>query len=204
MPRVNPVVSGLRSAAIALVLCHGTSGEAAVIPVDLTTFTADGPVSPSANGSRATFAESPGLGRVTLGSDLVLPGDAVSLSFDYRLDVPNRSNEDFLSFFLGDLALPVFSDGGTGPQIFSGTHTASAVGVAGTAAPVLFLFSFGFGDFGLDSVLTVSNVAIETVGSPAPASAPGVFWLLLAGGLGLTVTRRRSKWLPDKAMYIQN
>lgn len=116
--------------------------------------------------------------------------------------MPDVSNEDFLSFFFADLASPAFSDGGIGPRVFSGTHTTGAAGAAGMTAPVLFSFSFGFGDLGLDSTLTVSNVAIEIADIGSPVPAPGALWLLLAGGCGLVLTRRRSHRPTDEATAV--
>lgn len=204
MRPIQSVTAAIKTAAVAVALCSGAIAEAAFIPVDLTTFTADAPVSVSADGSSATFVESSALGPVTLFSDLLLPSDATALSFDYRLDVPDSSNEDFLSFFFGDLGLPAFSDGGVGPQVFSGTHNTSVVGAAGTTAPVLFSLGFGFGDVGLDSMLTVSNLAIETADTGFPVPAPGAFWLLLAGGPGLALIRRRSHRLADEATAVHH
>ena len=61
--------------------------------------------------------------------------------------------------------------------------TAAEVPLAGSSVPVVFDLAYGFGDLGLDSELTISDVEILLV--PEPGS------LLLIGSGLLVLARRR-------------
>ncbi|MCB1787297.1 MAG: hypothetical protein H6953_13410 [Chromatiaceae bacterium] len=117
--------------------------------------------------------------------DLAIPADADLLRFSYELVVP-ADNEDYFDFYFGDLAGPHLSFGGY-EGVYSGTVEESLTAYRGGTLALAFALSFGFDDFGFDSILTISDVEIsQREQVPLPASIV----LLSAGLIGWRTARR--------------
>lgn len=166
------------------VLCLITSTQASAILIDLNTLTANvsGAVAISGDGLSATFYEDPIYSPVALWTPgLPTPADSEVLSFDYELVVATN-NSDYFDFYLGDLTSPIFSVGGTAgaiePLFFSGTYTMDVSSYADSTLPLAFSLIYDWGDAGLDSTLTISNLEIVERSVPEPATL-----VLLALGL---------------------
>jgi hypothetical protein len=171
------------------------------IPVDLSAFdTVDPTVTLGPGISAATIYEDSTWAPVGLWeSDLHVPADAMSLTFDYTLEVaPN--NEDYFDFYFGDLSGPSDSFGGynssaTDNLIYAGTIGKNLTGLAGGTLPIAFALNYGWDD-GYDgggnyvggefaSVLTISNVKIN------PIPEPATLLLVSAGLIGMARIRKK-------------
>ena len=132
--------------------------------------------------SSATIREDPIVSPVVLlDYDLIIPVNAATLSFDYRLTV-GENNEDYFDFYLGDLSTPYFWEGGV-EGIYSGTITESVSPYSSGNVPIAFSLIYGFSDsfFELTSTLEISNVQFTQSPIPEPSS----FFLVVTGLLGL-------------------
>jgi len=181
---------------IALFLAIPTLGFTALM--NLNTFTADPTVAVSANGQSAVFTEDQYISPVSLLLiPFVVPGNALSLSFDYNLAVA-PGNEDYFHAKLFDLgtgdSLTGFDLGDVGG--LEGTHAGPTLwdltSLRGQSVGLVFDLGYGYDDFGLESVLTVSNVDLSTSVTPVPE--PGTLMLMVSGlgGLG---------WVSRKKMF---
>ena len=151
------------------------------ITIDLNTFNASPPsaINVSPNGILATFFEDQSVSPVTLEKiDLFIPLDAAALSFDYKLTVAS-DNEDYFDFFIGDLSSPAFETGGF-EGVYSEAYSHNLQGFIGDSVPIIFDFIYGWNDFGLESTLTIRNVAINPI--PEPSSLTLILTALLSFG----------------------
>lgn len=109
--------------------------------------------------------------------DIPIPDGSLSLSFDFQLNVP-VGNEDYFDFYFNNPGVPSDSFGGT-EGFYSGTITKDLNGFGGSTLELIFSLNWGWDDFGYDSVLTISNAAVNPV--PEPASMVvmvfGILWL---------------------------
>lgn len=159
--------------------------------VDLNTFNAPvGNVVISANGLSAAFTESAEYGPISLENlTLPIPSDGISLSFNYQLTVP-ENNVDYFDFYINNISTPLLSYGGQ-PGVYTGIANVGVGSFAGTSIPAIFSFMYGNEDLGLDSVLTISNLEVNTSAVPVPGGL-----LLLGSGvlglLGIRLINRRS------------
>lgn len=170
------------------------------IPVDLSTFdTVDPTVTLGPGISAATIYEDSTWAPVGLWeSDLPVPADAMSLTFDYEIVVASY-NEDYFDFYFSDLLGPSDSFGGynntTENLIYAGMITKDLTGFAGSSLPLAFALNYGWDD-GYDSegnyaggefasVLTISNVKIN------PIPEPATLLLVSAGLIGMARIRKK-------------
>jgi hypothetical protein len=170
-----------------VVLCVFSVSTVAATPIDLSAFDVIDPtVTLGPNNDSATIEEDPFWAPVGLWEyDLAIPEDALSLTFAYALDV-KAGNEDYFDFYFGDLTAPFFSVGGS-EGVYAGTITEDIMGYAGGPLPLAFALNYGFGDLGLDSVLTLSGAQIN------PVPEPSTFLLLGFGLAGAAGLRRKFK-----------
>jgi hypothetical protein len=179
-----------------LALFATTSAGAVPIEVDLSTFTADSTVRVAPDGSSAEFIEDFALFTAGLQGDVALPANAANFRFDYVLDVA-KFNEEYFDFYVDDLSAPEYSEGSAGPATFGESVSLDVQALAGSTVPVRFQLTSGFSDFGYESTLSVSDVAIETVEEqPQAVPLPGTLPLALLGGAGLVIALRRKGPIP--------
>ncbi len=180
---------------IVFLLFYANPKESGAVPVDLSGWTATDTVTISEDGYSAIFIEDQLFGPVSLSTTLDIPADAVSFSFDYELVVAAGYNEDYFDFYLDDLSSYLFTDGGysSGTEIiFSGTYTVELSTYIGENVDIKFAMNWGWNDWGLDSILTISNVDIAG-GSTSPVPEPGTVILLSTGLAGLAGLRKRNR-----------
>lgn len=199
---------------VSAVLLGGVCGwagtaEAVTTPIDLNDFFffAGDQVTVAADGSSATIAEHLDFSPIILSNDptkgdtpVIFPGPGVELVFDFDfVEGPAVDEDDEFGAFIID---PVTgSSVGAGFEFFTTDTSAGTVSfdltlLAGTVDLGLqFQLSALFGDLGLESTLTISNVRLE-----APDVAPRVIpeplsatlGLVGVGALGLSTRRRRA------------
>lgn len=132
-------------------------------------------------------------------SDLPIPADALSLTFDYELVVASY-NEDYFDFYF-DSAGPSDSFGGYNDTdtnlIYAGTISKYLTDFAGSTLPLAFTLNSGWEGYNdssgnwirdnweLASVLTISNVKIN------PIPEPATLLLLGTGLIGLARMRKK-------------
>ncbi|MCP4111989.1 MAG: hypothetical protein GY749_41755 [Desulfobacteraceae bacterium] len=96
-----------------------------------------------------------------LNRDLYIPNNAVSLTFDYNLNV-ETGNENYFDFYFDNLSGPYDSAGGH-EGVYTGTITKNVTAFAGSTLSLAFFFNFGWDDFRFDSTLEITNARIITV-----------------------------------------
>jgi hypothetical protein len=174
------------------------ASQASAIPVDLFSFDLVDPTVSifGPNSSSATITEDPYVSPVGLVAyGLPIPSDALTLTFDYVLEV-EVGNADFFDFYFGSVegffsGIPGDeSFGGSAAlsrQVFAGSLSFDLTSFAGSTLPLAFALNSDFfgGDEGLNSVLTISNVQIN------PVPEPATLLLMSAGLAGLMGLRRK-------------
>lgn len=169
-----------------LLFSWANGANASVIDLNLNDFTPSSTnITVSSDGSSATFTEDTSHSPVELNTLYSVPTDSVYLNFEYVLDVA-ASNKDYFDFYLDNISMPLFSDGGA-PNNYSGSLSFDISSFAGTDTPILFSFLSDFGDGGFDSILTISNVNVTTKPIPAPATV----LLMLSGILSIWGIRKK-------------
>jgi hypothetical protein len=164
------------------------STQASAVLIDLNDFTdfSGGNVAISTDGLSAVFTEDETYSPVSLEhAGYLLPSDSTVLTFNYSL-VAGLNDENYFDFYLGNLSAPIFSTNGTSA---SGTLSFDVSSYAASPLPMVFAFSAGWDDIGLDSILTISNLEIVQSGATVPE--PGSFMLLSLGLLGMFFNFRR-------------
>lgn len=167
------------------------SGWAAATPVNLNDFFADPTVTVDASGFSANMAEDSGLSMVLLSNDpglgdpnIILPDINTSLFFDYNFIEASGENDQFTAFLI---------DASTGGSISgfdffiensgSGTVEFDLSSLTGQTLGLQFELAALFGDTGLGSVVTVSDVRLESSVSSVPESS--ILLLLFVAMTGL-------------------
>lgn len=163
---------------------------ASAVPIDLNAFQPNTPglVVVRADGGSATLHEDVIPAPVSLENySFLIPGDAVSISFDYQLVVP-QWNEDYFDFFIYDMITPAFETGG-----LEGTYSGSIVhdvrGLRDVNVYMAFQIYQGWDDGAYESYVTISNVEVNEISQPVPE--PSTLLLIGAGLLGFIGIRRR-------------
>lgn len=186
MRAARVVLAGLMAAMGGL-----AEAQAAVIAqIDLNDFFADPSVTVALDGSSATVAEDAVLTPVLLANDpflgdpeVIVAGAGVSLIFEFDFtEGPAGEDDEFGAFVIdagtglsAGAAFEFFTeDSSTGSVAFDLT------GLVGTTLGLQFqLLAFG-GDTGLDSLVRVSNLRLES-SVPVPVPAPSSLALLAVG-----------------------
>jgi len=197
-------MSHARIVAMALALCVATTASAEIDPLSFNDFYSDpgAPIAISADGSTATFTESPALSVVflsnipALGDPAILIGSANSyLQFDYSFNLAANNQDVFHAAVLNgttgdslggayDLSVPGTS---------SGTYKVDLSAQAGQTLGLQFELASLIGDLGFDSSLTLSNLEVVTAGVVnAPEPPPALLMLPIVGVLLLLERRRRT------------
>jgi hypothetical protein len=182
-------------------LCLFFSPQVHAIPVDLTSFESDQSVTVGPGNSYATITEDSLNAPVgLLNSGLDIPADALSLSFNYKLEVA-AFNEDYFDFYFGDLSDPSdYNFGGYNNTdekiIYEGTISEDLTSLAGGKLPIAFVLNYGYDD-GVDndgnfvdylgSTLTISHVQIN------PVPEPATLLLLGSGLLGIIGFKKKKR-----------
>lgn len=163
--------------------------KASAVPIDLNAFQPNMPglVVVRADGGSGTLYEDVIPAPVSLENyGFLIPGDAVSISFDYQL-VVQLGNEDYFYFYTNDLVIPAFWAGGY-QGIYSGSISQDISGLRNSEVYMAFNISQGWDDGGYESYVTISNVAINEA---QPVPEPSTVLLLGAGLLGIIGIRRQ-------------
>jgi len=189
---------------MALALCAATTASAAIDSLSFNDFYSDpgAPIAISADGSTATFTESPALSVVflsnipALGDPAILIGSANAyLQFDYSFNLAANNQDVFHAAVLNgttgdslggvyDLFVPATS---------SGTYKVDLSAQAGQTLGLQFELASLIGDLGFDSSLTLSNLEVVTAGVVnAPEPPPALLMLPIVGVLFLLERRRRT------------
>lgn len=193
-------------------LCVSSVGAfpAQAADIDLNEFFFDETVEVAPDGSTAVLRENgffalvllsldPGLGS----PDLIIPGQDLSLLFEYDVDLPPSAGGDLVN---NDLFSAFLFDADTGLRFgdaFEFVTGSSAMGqlvfdlssLVGSTIGLQFQLEALQGDLGLNSTVTISNVRLEEM-EPGPGPGvpaipePGAGYLLL-GGLVLSGYLRR-------------
>lgn len=182
-----------------LVIVFGLSGlaQAAATPINLNDFFADPSVTVAADGSSAALAEDASLSPVLLSNDpglgdpeVVIAGLGLFLLFDFDFVEGLTGEADEFGAFL--------IDAGTGLSVGAmfefftqntsmGSISFDLSGLVGTTLGLQFQLSALPGDTGLDSMVTVSNVRLQSV----MVSEPSTLALMLSGlAIGWLLRRR--------------
>ena len=160
--------------------------SAQAVPINLNDFFffAGDPVTIAPDGSSATIGELDGVSPVLLSNDpglgdpqVIIAASGVSLIFDYNFVEGSGSNDEFEAFILDSTG----ASAGTGFEFFtqstsSGTVSFDLSGLTGE--PIIglqFQLSALSGDADLNSIVTVSNVRLE---SPAVIPEPSSIHLM--------------------------
>ena len=197
-------MSHARIVVMALALCAATTASAAIDSLSFNDFYSDpgAPIAISADGSTATFTESPALSVVflsnipALGDPAILIGSANAyLQFDYSFNLAANNQDVFHAAVLNgttgdslggvyDLFVPATS---------SGTYKVDLSAQAGQTLGLQFELASLIGDLGFDSSLTLSNLEVVTAGVVnAPEPPPALLMLPIVGVLFLLERRRRT------------
>src|SRR5882757_2265104 len=190
-------MSHARIVVMALALCAATTASAAIDSLSFNDFYSDpgAPIAISADGSTATFTESPALSVVflsnipALGDPAILIGSANAyLQFDYSFNLAANNQDVFHAAVLNgttgdslggvyDLFVPATS---------SGTYKVDLSAQAGQTLGLQFELASLIGDLGFDSSLTLSNLGVVTAGIVnAPEPPPALLMLPIVGVLFL-------------------
>lgn len=178
----------VRCVLLSLLLFVSGLTEAQATLIDLNDFFADPTVTVAVDGSSAMIAEDPFFFSVLLSNDpglgdpeVIVAAAGVSLLFDFDfVEGPVGEDDEFGAFLI---------DAGTGFSLGSpfeffidassaGTVSFDLSGLVGTTLGLQFQLGALLGDAAFDSLVTISNVQLQTVSVPEP---PTLF--LFFGGL---------------------
>ena len=184
------------------------SPQVHAVPVDLSTFEViDSTVISGPGNSSATIAEDSFMAPVgLLESDLDIPTEALSLTFDYELVIAPY-NEDYFDFYFDDLSGPSesfggYNDSGTENLIYKGTISLDLAPYAGSTLAIAFALNYGIDDGYTYEVLDewgsptyignefASTLAISSV-QINPVPEPATLFLVGSGVLGIIGFRKR-------------
>lgn len=186
---MNVVVKRFLRAAFLVLLAYVAPSEAGTFLLNFNDFTAVpvNRINISSDGSTAVFSEDPLVSPIALEMLVfAVPANAITLSFDYELTIPT-GNEDNFDFYLNDLTTPVFSSGGLGPDMFTGSPVFDITLYAGGQTSLVFDLIYGFGDQDFSSQLILRNPRL----SLASVDEPGTLLLLTLGLAGFLPSCRR-------------
>lgn len=198
------------AAAVGFVVALLSAGRAAAIPIDLNAFYHDpaAPVTVAADGSTATLGESAQFGSVVLDnipgfgdSEVIVAGDDHILSFDFSFTMPANNADIFHFGILDGLTGDILSAAYEGFEAATGGGHVSfdLSSLVGLTLGLRFELLFQPEDLGLDSTVTISNLALSVPEPPPPppppvdVPEPPVVLLLLMGGLALVTVRMRRR-----------
>lgn len=174
-----------------------SSASAAIIPVDLNNFFADPSVSITTDGTSARITEDPLLFSTLLANDpglgdpdIIIPALGTILNFSYDFTEAVGENNEFGVFIV---------DGATGGSVgsafefftqdsSSGLISFDLTSLAGRTLGLQFELTGLFGDVGFDSLVTISNVFLQTQDS-TPVPEPSVLLLFFFGFMYLLLIR---------------
>lgn len=183
--RLAPAILGL-----GMLLPTGQADAAAITSVDLNDFFADPSVSVAADGSQAVMSEDPALFAVFLVNDpgfgdpeVIVPGPGVSLVFEFDFVLGTNSVDEFAAALI---------DAATGAILpnFTFSTSSSAAGsvsfdlssLVGTQLGLQFQLTSLFGDQGLGSTVSVSDVRLAM---PVPLPGTALLFATALVGFGL-------------------
>lgn len=174
-----------------------SSASAAIIPVDLNNFFADPSVLIATDGTSARITEDPLLFSTLLANDpglgdpnIIIPAIGTTLNFSYGFTEAVGENNEFGVFIVDG------ATGGSAGSAFefftqdssSGVVSFDLTSLAGQTLGLQFELTGLFGDVGFDSLVTISNVFLQTEDSiPVPEPSMvllfffGFMYLLLLG-----------------------
>jgi len=156
-----------------------SSASAANIPINLNDFFADPSVTVTADGTSASISEDPLLFSTLLANDpglgdpnVIIPGIGTTLSFSYDFTEATGEDNEFGVFVV---------DGTTGGSVgsafefftqdsSSGTISFDLTSLVGQTLGLQFELTALFGDVGLDSIVTISNVEMDVISVPEPST----------------------------------
>ena len=210
--RVGEVsVSGLQravfGATVVFALAGASQAMAVTTPIDLNDFFADPTVTVAPDGSSAVIAEDPGFFSVLLANDpglgdpnVIIAGPGILLVFEYDFEESLTNVDEFGAFVLdssGFSAGPAF-------EFFTEVESGATVSFdlsSLTGEPFIglqFELNSIFGDSGVDSMVTIRNVRLESPDTPPddpsgviPEPLTGALGLLGLSAVGMAASRRR-------------
>ena len=180
------------------------SASAATISINLNDFFADPSVSVTAGGASASITETPLLFSTLLANDpslgdpnIVIPGIGTTLNFSYDFTEAAGENNEFGVFII---------DGATGGSVgsafefftqdsSSGMISFDLTSLAGRTLGLQFELNALFGDVGLDSRVTVSDLFLQTADTVSVLEPPTLLLFFIGFIYLLLLSLKRNNYI---------